>query len=213
MISFVPNGLDIVNDEDAVKIGEGFVSIAGLVNGTKLSFDERPALTEKKEIELYTKGWDSGSYCLNMQGLESFPPGTTITLTDKYLNLSRKISASNNSYCFSMNDKISESWNNRFIITLDPSAPIDNPFEGNEITLFPNPVINRFYLKNNTDKVFDAKLTISNVHGQCVLTKPLMLDSDVKEVNAENLTTGIYLISIFDRRSNKFLKTFKVVKK
>jgi len=213
MISFVPNGLDIVNDEDAVKIGEGFVSIAGLVNGTKLSFDERPALTEKKEIELYTKGWDSGSYCLNMQGLESFPPGTTITLTDKYLNLSRKISASNNSYCFSMNDKISESWNNRFIITLDPSAPIDKPFEGNEITLFPNPVINRFYLKNNTDKVFDAKLTISNVHGQCVLTKPLMLDSDVKEVNAENLTTGIYLISIFDRTSNKFLKTFKVVKK
>lgn len=215
VVSFVKNGLDDVNDRDAIKIGEGHVSIAGVINGTKLSFDERTTLTEKKEIQLFTKGWDTGSYCLNLQGLETFSPNISIILTDKYLNISREISALKNNYCFSMDEKITESWGNRFILTLEPSSLKDpaNLTEGNEITLYPNPIINKFYVKNSSGKTFHAKLTISNIYGQILLTKHLIIGNDVHEINAENLTRGIYLISLFDKASNKSLRTFKVIKR
>jgi len=215
MVSFVKNGLDDVNDRDAMKIGEGYVSIAGVINGTKLSFDERTTLTEKKEIQLFTKGWDSGSYCLNFQGLETFSPTTSITLTDKYLNVSREISISKSNYCFSMDEKITESWGNRFMLTLEPSSIKDHGTlsEENGITLYPNPIINKFYVKNSSGKTFPTELTISNVYGQVLLTKHLMIGSDIHEISAENLTKGIYLISLFDKASNKSLKTFKVIKR
>jgi hypothetical protein len=214
MVSFVKNGLDGVNDRDAMKIGEGYVSIASVINGTKLSFDERTTLTEKKEIQLFTKGWDTGSYCLNLQGLETFSPTTSITLTDKYLNVSREISASKNNYCFSMDEKITESWGNRFMLTLEPSSIVNpgNLSEENGITLYPNPIINKFYVKNSSGKTFHTKLTISNIYGQILLTKYLMIGSDIHEINAENLTKGVYLISLFNKASNKSLKTFKVIK-
>nr|WP_068888042.1 DUF2341 domain-containing protein [Pedobacter panaciterrae] len=213
MVSFVADGLDTVNDRDAVKIGEGYVSIAGLINGTKLSYDERTSLTEKKKIQLFTKGWDSGSYCLNLQGLESFAPTTSITLTDKYLNLSREISASKNSYCFSMDEKVTESWGNRFVVTLEP-ALIKDPAvsEVKGLTLYPNPISNKFYLKNSSDKVFNAKLTIGDLYGQSLLTKHLTIGNGINEVNVEPLVKGIYLISVFDKTGNKLLKTFKIVK-
>nr|WP_294870655.1 LamG-like jellyroll fold domain-containing protein [uncultured Pedobacter sp.] len=215
VVSFVKNGIDDVNDKDAMKIGEGYVSIAGVINGTKLSFDERTTLTEKKEIQLFTKGWDTGLYCLNLQGLESFSPTTSITLTDKYLNISREISPSKNNYCFSMDEKITESWGNRFMLTLEPFSFM-NPgtlYEGNGVTLYPNPIINKFYIKNSSGKTLDTKLTISNIYGQILLTKYLMIGNEVHEINAENLTKGIYLISLFDKVSNKSLKTFKVIKR
>lgn len=214
VVSFLADGSDAVNDRDAVKIGEGYINIAGVINGTKLSFDERTSLTEKKEIQLFTKGWDSGSYCLSVQGLETFDPATSIKLTDKYLNLSREISTSKSNYCFSMDEKITESWGDRFTLTLEPSAnkDTDNLSGEKQITLYPNPVINKFYLKSNFKQPFNARLTISNIYGQILLTKHLMIGSDIHEVNAEHLPKGIYLIKLFDKVTNKSLKTFKVIK-
>lgn len=216
IVSFVPDGEDDVNDRDAVKIGEGYVSIAGLINGTKLSFDERGDLTTKQKIQLYTKGWASGSYCLNLQGLETFAPETSITLTDKYLNLSEKISPTKNTYCFSMDEKIAESWGSRFMLTLTPpdAKDLDDvTLLGNGITLYPNPISNKFYLKNNLDKVFRSKLTISNIYGQVVLTKHLVIDTEISEINVDHLEKGVYLISLFDKGEDKLVKTFKVLKR
>jgi len=214
-VSFAADGLDAVNDQDAIKIGEGYVSIASLVNGTKLSFDERENLTDKKEIQLYTKGWASGSYCLNLQGFETFTPETYITLNDKYLNVSSKISASKSAYCFSMDEKIAESWGNRFTLTLEPPdvKDLDDVTLGSGITLYPNPIGNKFYLKNTLNKAFHSKLTISNINGKVVSIKHLVIDRDINEVNVEQLAKGIYLVSISNKAGNKLIKTFKILKR
>ncbi|WP_214229006.1 LamG-like jellyroll fold domain-containing protein [Pedobacter sp. B4-66] len=212
-VSFAGDGLDALNDKDAIKIGEGYVSIASLVDGTKLSFDERESLTDKKEIQLYTKGWASGSYCLNLQGLETFAPETSITLNDKYLNLSRKISASESSYCFSMDEKVVESWGTRFTLTLEPTAisDLDDVTLGSGITLYPNPISNKFYLKSTLDKAFHSKLTISNTYGKVISIKHLVISRDIIEINVEQFAKGIYLVSLFDKIGNKLIRTFKVL--
>lgn len=74
-----------------------------------------------------------------------------------------------------------------------------------EVTMYPNPFTSTLTV-NNLDKA--AKVIISNVIGQVVLTKAV--DAKMVELNTNNLENGIYLITIIDNNNNS--RTERIVK-
>lgn len=210
-LCFTESGKDGINDNDALKIGEGYVNISGIADGVKLAFDERALPTENKEIKLHVTGWGSGFYDLKFSGLESFGNNTTITLVDGYSHLNKKVTALQNTYRFYMDENVPASFGaERLSLRFEPNESTADPSLNKEHMVYPNPFSTKFFLRNTDNILKGSQLVLRNSLGNIVIKRDLDGLGDLQEVDGSELNTGLYIVQILS--GNKTLRTFKLLK-
>jgi hypothetical protein len=85
-----------------------------------------------------------------------------------------------------------------------------NEFSNNNFTIFPNPVINKVKIQAKDNQSFN-KILIYNINGQLVQEYKLERSSNNYTIkNLNDLTSGIYIMEIFNRlKNNKKIKLLK----
>lgn len=212
---FTKNGTEEVSDQDAIKIGEGYVSIAGLVNNTKLAIDRRPLLLGDKEVKLYVNGWATGNYTLHIEGKETFDKLTDITLIDAYTNQRVPINTMQKTYHFyiDINDPGSRGAN-RFSLAFEQKKDLQNLHSGSSAIIYPNPFSDKLRIKTLNNEHMLAVAIIRNLLGSIVSTQQINLYAgNDTEIAVGNLIAGMYFVQLVDKSSNKTIATFKISKK
>lgn len=215
VISFTEGGNDGIDDHDAPKIAEGFVSIAGIVKEHKLAVEEMAALTAKKEILLYVKGWETGSYSLNFTGLDSFSDGTSVTLIDRYLQQSMKLVPLSSRYDFNIEAKIPKSQgDDRFVLIFDPNGNSNTDTvkrDFSDLKVFPNPFNEKLYLQT-TQLSKGISIVIYDLYGKVISQQNLSATGQVSELNIQLMHRGVYLVRVLEQETQQLIGTFKVFK-
>lgn len=210
---FTKTGTDEVNDLDAVKIGEGYVNIAGLEDGIKLSIDQRAELKGYGEVKLYVKGWATGNYTLSLKGKETFDKLTRITLIDRYTNRREYIDTEEKNYVFQidLNEPDSQG-SERFSLLFERQQTQQDLNSATEI-IYPNPFSDKLYIKTHNDEYAHVMVIIRNSLGVMVSKQQINLRENNPEIAVKDLFTGVYFIQLVDKSSNKTISTFKTLKK
>jgi len=84
---------------------------------------------------------------------------------------------------------------------------IEQPEQNIEISVYPNPVVDRIVIESKMD--FDFSFFLSNAHGQ-VITKSNVGKRSIRTLSAKNLLPGIYYLKITDNYN--LHKTYKIIK-
>jgi PKD repeat protein len=81
---------------------------------------------------------------------------------------------------------------------------------GNLISLsvFPNPVSDKLYIKLNKNYQTELSVTIFNLEGRMLFTQKL--NNLENEIDMQNLEAGIYILKVFDGKEFKVLKINKI---
>jgi len=86
-LTFKTGGNLDMDDQDALKVSEGYVSISSLhAKGLKLAIEERDFPVDEEEISLVVKGYASGQYHLKIVAAEFEADSTGVILFDKFMN-------------------------------------------------------------------------------------------------------------------------------
>lgn len=80
--------------------------------------------------------------------------------------------------------------------------------ESGDVKLFPNPAFDHFNLSISGIELFQARLTVYDLHGKVLAIHPI--ESLQTHIDLTDYPTGIYVVRVVN--SNKELKFFKVVK-
>jgi hypothetical protein len=212
-LKFDTNGNDDLDDNDAVKLGEGYINIARMVSNSRLAIEQRSASKSIQKIDLYVTGWESGTYTIDVKASAALRKVKTITLTDNYLKHEIKLQDSIKGYTFKIDTKIQATQNNRFVIKLEPhkqnEASIDN---ADDIVIYPNPVSNRLYFKSIGKNRKNVQLILTDVSGKIVGAHKIEWALIEPSIDCSNLSKGLYLMRLYEPKSHKIIKTFKVVK-
>lgn len=91
----------------------------------------------------------------------------------------------------------------------DPTASLEHVGDHKRLLVYPNPAENLIYIKNDQTT---ATITVLNTLGEVVLRKNIVLDEETVELNISSLSSGIYLVNVFNSKEFKTV-TEKVVKK
>lgn len=215
-------GQDEVDDQDAVALGTGYVSISSIATGgTKLSVDTRRQPGRRMlEVPLYVKGYSTGKYELQISGIESLAPGTELTLVDNYLNTAKVLQA-DQVHLFELNTGLPESFGeHRFSLrlkTITDKTSTDKPIRPDEsdLLVYPNPFVNGFKLRLSIMKPCRVELRLRNLMGKVMLRRDLGLQdgTSIPEVDANGLVDGIYLMELIDLDTGRTIKTSKLIKR
>jgi hypothetical protein len=209
------DGNDEVNDADADKIGEGYLSIAGLTHtGNKLSIEERAADTSKKEVSLYVKGWTNGIYTLNLKA--EFKPNEEILLSDHYLGVNKRLVMGEQSYNFSIDNTIPETYGTkRFALLYRQTKTIQtNQEPDKKIILYPNPFNEVLFIKSGSLTYKNLKVLIRDIQGRLVWTNdlPVLAVNIPVQQLCGHLQKGIYFLQLINQQNHKVLGSFKIIR-
>lgn len=212
-LKFDANGNDDLDDNDAIKLGEGYINIASVISNSKLAIEQRSASKDIQKIDLYVTGWESGTYTIDVKASAALREVKAITLTDNYLKQEIKLQDSIKGYAFKIDTKIQATQDNRFVIKLEPykqnEASTDNT---DDIVIYPNPVSNRLYFKSIGKNIKNAQLILTDVSGKIVAAHKIEWALIEPSIDCSNLSKGLYLMKLYEQKSHKIIKTFKVVK-
>ncbi|WEK18837.1 MAG: hypothetical protein P0Y49_18845 [Candidatus Pedobacter colombiensis] len=217
ILTLHPSGNNEINDADAAKIGEGYLSISGLAtNGNKLSIDERATDTGRREIKLFVKGWTTGTYALKFNAV--FNNNEQLTLIDHYLDMQYPIAAGESTYPFSMDTEVGRSYGTqRFSLLFEPLHKTTKPInEGTDkpFLFYPNPVNDLIYLKTVNQTWRNLKVLISTISGEIVWRNEVaILEPGIPvQLPCSQLIKGIYTLQLIDQTRNKIITSFKILK-
>jgi Secretion system C-terminal sorting domain len=93
-----------------------------------------------------------------------------------------------------------------FIMNINATVGLSEISNMKDITIYPNPVINKLYLGFNQETQLD-KLIITNTLGQSVFQSNDKLNS--QEIDVSFLSSGVYYISIYVGNEQKQIKFIK----
>jgi len=209
VIKLNPQGRDSLDDQDALKIGEGHVSIASICGGQKLSIEEKALTDSGANVKLYIKGWGPGKYQISMRN-QGLKPKLTMQLRDNYLQVVKKSLDTNFLYEFDINPEIPETQGeDRFILNFKPgSQEFNNEDPG--IGIYPNPFKDRLYVSRKNQGAL--RILICNLYGQTIKTTITKPGENLLQNTGKELQSGLYLIRIYDGESGRYLKTLKAVR-
>ena len=203
------HGVDGLTDQDAPKIGEGFVSICSTVDGQKISIDDRALLSGTKLINLSVSGTESGLYQLNFTS--TFNNKIKTKLLDHYLDTEYEITASNGSYQFTIDKTLSASQGTgRFSILITEQDALE--VVESQINIFPNPFNDHFSIipaKNSSDRL---EFTITDLAGRVLMKNQIDPDNNTLIVNTQHLSKGFYILILVNTKTKKRLITRKLIK-
>ncbi|RZL19440.1 MAG: T9SS type A sorting domain-containing protein [Pedobacter sp.] len=210
VLKLTEQGFDGVNDLDALKIGEGHVSIASIVDQEQLSIDNRQFSTTPKVVDLNITGTESGTYLLSFEHLVN-SNGFKIILVDSYLNTQKKMTASDNSYKFSMDKTtLGSTGNLRFKVIVEESNEISLLLEN--IKVYPNPFRDHINVQIAEKQNENMSLTISDMLGRIVSTGTVKAGASVFAINTQSYIEGTYILRLISERTKSILTTMKLIK-
>ena len=218
ILKFDEEGLDEVTDADALSLGDGYVNIAGLsADNQKLMIDSRSIAEPEVHVNLYVKGWATGAYVLSFSGLESFDPGDSIMLEDKYLQATTLLSPAANRYAFQIQADVPQSQGaERFTLTIKKALPNKNTatelLDKRRLLVYPNPFVDVIHLQSAEPLPEQVQVVIRDLMGRIVLVCNIKTDTQEASVDAGRLSKGLYILELRDTRRNKRIKTAKIIK-
>ncbi len=224
MLVLQDSGHDEVDDQDAVALGSGYVSISSIAeNRNHLSVDIRQLpLRRKLEVPIYVKGYLSGRYELRIAGLGTLEPGSALILEDRYLQ--RRISIDTDQvYSFDLNTAVAESFGEgRFAVVFQPKepaiaepAPVVADHQLHELQIYPNPFLEAFKVMFPPVKPFRMEVRLRDLMGQLLIRRDLGLvtGGEPLTVDAAGLPAGIYLLQVLNLDTGKTIATSRLIKR
>lgn len=215
---FKENGKDTIDDQDAQKIGDGYVSISSLhLNEIKLAIEERAYPTLNIEMALFVKGYETGVYHLTVAATDFKGSGTRITLFDKLLNMKTPILFNGTTdYEFTIDLAVLDSQSgNRFSLKFDKVSINPSPSDGEgTIMAFPNPFRDNLFLDVKENHTAMVEIRLKDLLGRIVWRKEFkeVQKNDVLTLEGQQLIPGMYLLEWRDRNDPKKFKTLKIIK-
>ncbi|HMI03178.1 MAG TPA: LamG-like jellyroll fold domain-containing protein [Pedobacter sp.] len=212
-LNFDANGNDDLDDDDAIKLGEGYVNIASVIGNSRLAIEQRSASKDIQKIDLYVTGWESGTYTIDFKASAALRKAKAITVTDNYLKQEITLQDSIASYAFKIDTKIQATQGNRFVITLKSYNQNERSANNrDDIIIYPNPVSNRLYFKSVNKNIKNARVTFTDLTGKAVAAHKIDWTLTEPSIDCSNISRGLYLMKMYEQESHKIIKTFKVVK-
>jgi hypothetical protein len=201
-----------LSDGDAVKVGEGFVSIGSVSDGgVKLAIDERGATDSLMGVRLLVKGYETGTYSLRFFGLEGFLAERVLSLRDNYLNAVRVLGAADTLVHFDMDVRVPESFGEgRFVLGAGAIPELKKEMV---VVVYPNPFMERLYVRVDV-ALQNAVVVVTDLLGRVVRKKGFgsLLAGSIAELELANLQNGMYILQVFDG-GRRIGKGFKVMKR
>ena len=210
VIKFNEQGFDGINDQDAPKIGDGYVSIYSMVDGQKIAIEERSLLIESKVINLSVWGFETGSYQLDFNLLYNNGKIKT-TLVDHHLNSKREMTNENSTYSFVIDKNTPGSYGDtRFSLLLDlknEEVILERGFQ-----VFPNPFNDQISFLPASGTSEPLELTIVDMVGRILIQRQLEPGNYQVPINTQNLSKGVYLLTVVNKKTKKRIATCKLLK-
>ena len=212
VLRFESNGHDGLDQNDAPKIGEGFISIAGTANETDLAIEQRGKIDTTKSIAICVKGWETGVYSLTVETSDELRKTAKAMLMDNYLKKELSISNMMETYHFTIDISIPESQGRkRFSIRFTKNEVLFDQRK-NELITYPNPVKDKFYLRSEGDIYENARITFVDILGKIVDTHCMTITKEASFIDCVKLPRGIYVVDVYPFGSKKAFKHFKMIK-
>jgi len=212
ILRFESNGNDGLDQNDAPKIGDGFINIAGITSQTDLAIEQRGAIDTTKSIAIYVKGWETGAYNLTVETSDELRKTADAILRDTYLKKEIRMSNTTETYHFNIDLSIPESQGRtRFSIRFSKSELLSDQRK-NELITYPNPMKDKLYFRSEGNIYEHARVTFVNILGKIVDTRHIAITKEASFVDCVELPRGIYVVDVYPFGSKKALKRFKIIK-
>lgn len=217
LVIFKENGRVEINDQDAPKVGEGYLCIAGFsIGGPKLAIEERPFPLEDLDLPFSVKAFASGNYTLNIARTGLKIAKAELTLYDRFLHQKILIGTADYSYAFNIDTAVVASQGeNRFSLLLHPhSDKWISPVNKDAMTAFPNPCLDKLFLNVSNFSAVAGEVFLKDLLGKVLWRKEFkeVKDNEVLELECQQLPSGIYLLEWRNGKKGKILNTLKIIK-
>ncbi len=218
MMVFKTSGKIELDDHDAQKIADGYVTVASYhKTGAKLAIEEQPFPQQDKEIPLYVKGYNSNIYQLQVVGADLSSVGMLVTLYDKFIQKKIKVTAARPiNYSFFIDTAVAASHGEgRFSLLLTKiNTKSKTEVQGNELLAFPNPWRYQLSLDVKNNSTPWAEIYIRDLMGRVIWRKEFknVQPNEVFQLDVASIASGIYLLEWVDRHDAKRSKTLKIIK-
>jgi hypothetical protein len=213
---FKEQGSAAVDDHDALKVSEGYLSVSSLHDkGIKLAIEEKNYAENNMETALFVKGYTSGLYSLSLTTTDFKAAGREVILFDKFLNKETVLqSNATTDYAFTIDSNALESQgNNRFSVLLNKvSFPVLNRDGG--LIAYPNPFKDTLSLHVGDHVTGPGEVWLKDLLGRVVWRKQFgnVQSNTVLVLAGMDLIPGLYLLEWRDQNELKKFKTLKVIK-
>jgi hypothetical protein len=209
VLNLTENGFEGLNDQDALKIGEGHVSISSRVDQELVSIDSRPITEKATIVDLIVTGTVAGSYELLFH--PSADNTFKTTLVDTFTNVEKQIKPADNSYIFSMDKKLPGSTgDHRFKVLIEKADEV-SVLQKN-IKVYPNPFSERISIQLNDNYQENINLLITDLLGKTISSSLVRTGTGNFTIDTQAFSQGYYLLQIKSATTNKLLTTVKLIK-
>ena len=215
LLQFKSGGSDKYDDQDAPKISDGYLSVAGVMEGGgKVAIEEKAYPTTPQVIPLFTRGYAAGTYSLDLQWTDWAGAGLSVILYDRLLEQKIALNEQQHSYSFFI-DTAQLNHTSRFSLLLEVRIPPVDPVIVKDASLvaYPNPCTNQLYLQV---AAFTAvgELQLSDMLGRRLWRKTFNQVQPLEqlEIPVQQLIPGLYLVDWRDPANPKAATTLKIIK-
>lgn len=216
LLVFKEQGRAEVDDRDALKVSEGYLSVSSLhAKGIKLAIEENIFSENNMEVTLFVKGYTSGVYNLSLTTTDFKAVGREVVLLDKFLN-KKTVLQSNATidYAFNIDSNALESQgNNRFSVLLSKVSLPALTRDGGLIA-YPNPFKDKLSIYVGDNAAESGEVRLKDLLGRVVWRKQFndVQQNAVLELESLELIPGLYLLEWADQTQPKKIKTLKMIK-
>jgi hypothetical protein len=201
---------DGIDDQDALKIGEGYVSISSIVGNDQLSIDSRPITASQKVISLNVTASESGSY----KFVFTISPGKRnlrIDLLDSFLNTKKQLDQNDKEYSFAMDKAIiGSSGQQRFQLLIQEI--VVTPSDVKNVKIYPNPFSDNLNIAMNSDNQDNLEFVLTDILGKILLRKNLRATLSLIQIDTQAFSKGVYLLQLLNGKTKKIVSTMKLLK-
>jgi hypothetical protein len=210
ILVFKKVGGEVVRDRDALKIGEGYISVAILgVKQQHFSILEQPALKGDTDYGLFVKGFPSEHYQLRIEGMD-------VILQDKLEKPLLFVPSSGAAYHFSMDIHVDSNPEEcRFTLHFEPSEKRKMSFINQDkvLTVYPNPWKEKLTIRFKESPQRDFDVLIRDLAGSLVWNRHFNYAPDLNEfiLDCGKQSQGIYFLQVLDALQQPVSETIKLI--
>ena len=209
-LKLVENGTNGINDQDALKIGEGYVSISSIVDGEYLSYDNRAKSAEPITVKLNIVSASTGSHQLTFH--RSFADqNLQIFLRDDFLNTQEEITKNSQQYHFSIHKQTpAGSGKERFKLVIQmKEEPI---VLRRALKIYPNPFNDHINLELADENKENTNLMITDVLGSVLKKMQISVGNSSIKIDTQTFSKGIYFLQLINEKTKRIISTLKIIK-
>jgi len=208
-LRFSANGNNAVDHRDAIKMGNLDENLASLNNEQLLSIENRSFPQNEEEVQLFTQGYTTDNYMLWLD-VQNLPEGTTAFLKDAYNESTTELEAGVNEIAFEVDSSNEESSSfTRFSIVFEVETFANEEFDANVFSFYPNPVSSTLNINLGSTQAVNTQISVFDVSGRKVMEKSFTHGNSLIEVDASQLSSGLYFIEVKEgdqKQTHKLIK-------